>query len=59
MAEALVKTIKRDYVYVTDLPDAQTSLKLIPKWIEDYNENQPHKGLRMLSPRQSRRSQAT
>jgi hypothetical protein len=24
MAEALVKTIKRDYVYVNKLPDAQT-----------------------------------
>jgi putative transposase len=55
MAEALVKTIKRDYVYLADLPDAETVLRLIPTWIDDYNDNQPHKGLRMLSPRQFRR----
>ena len=27
----------------------------IPDWIEDYNENAPHKGLKMRSPRQYRR----
>lgn len=55
MAEAFVKTIKRDYVYVADLPDAETVLALLPSWFDDYNEHQPHKGLKMLSPRQFRR----
>ena len=57
MAEGFIKTIKRDYVYLADLPDADTVLRLIPTWIDDYNENQPHKGLSMLSPRQFRRLQ--
>jgi len=43
MAEAFVKTIKRDYVYVADLPDAETVLTLLPAWFDDYNEHQPHK----------------
>ena len=58
MAEAFVKTIKRDYVYLADLPDAATVLALIPTWFDDYNEHQPHKGLKMLSPRQFRRLHA-
>lgn len=58
MAEALVKTFKRDYVYLADLPDAETALELIAGWFEDYNENHPHKGLKMLSPRQYRRIHA-
>ena len=57
MAEAFVKTIKRDYVYLADLPNAETVLHLLPTWLDDYNENQPHKGLKMLSPRQFRRLQ--
>jgi transposase InsO family protein len=57
MAEAFVRTIKRDYVYLADLPDADTVLAMLPTWLEDYNEHQPHKGLRMLSPRQFRRLQ--
>jgi transposase InsO family protein len=52
MSEAFVKTLKRDYVQVTPLPDAQTVLGLIGGWIEDYNENHPHSGLKMRSPRQ-------
>ena len=50
MAEAFVKTFKRDYVYLADLWDAQTVLKSLPDWFDDYNENHPHKGLAMLSP---------
>jgi putative transposase len=57
MAEAFVKTIKRDYVYVADLPDARAVLDMLPAWFDDYNEHQPHKGLKMLSPRQFRRLQ--
>lgn len=52
MAEAFVKTFKRDYVYVHDRPDAQTVLSQLAAWFEDYNEIHPHKGLKMLSPRE-------
>jgi len=44
MAAAFVDTFKRDYVQVNPLPDAETVLKLIGGWIEDYNENHPHSG---------------
>ena len=47
-----MKTLKRDYVQVTPLPDAQTVLGLIEGWIEDYNDNHPHAGLKMRSPRE-------
>ncbi len=53
-----MKTFKRDYVYLADIPDAETALKLIPIWLDDYNEHHPHKGLKMLSPRQFRRLHA-
>jgi putative transposase len=52
MAEAFVKTFKRDYVWVSDLSDAQSVMKQLPKWFEDYNEIAPHKALQMQSPRQ-------
>ncbi|SNX69020.1 hypothetical protein SAMN05878503_1035 [Cereibacter ovatus] len=45
-----MKTLKRDYVQVTPLPDAQTALGLIGVWIEDCNDNHPHSGLKMRSP---------
>lgn len=51
MAEAFVKTIKRDYVWFGDLKDAKTVMSQLPKWIEDYNERAPHKALKMRSPR--------
>jgi len=47
-----VKTLKRDYVNVNPLPDAETVLPQINKWMEDYNENHPHSGLKMRSPRE-------
>ena len=56
MAEALVKTIKRDYVFCNDRSDAETVMAQLPGWFEDYNENAPHKALRMLSPREFIRS---
>jgi transposase InsO family protein len=52
MAEAFVNTFKRDYVYTHDRPDAKTVLAMLPEWFEDYNENHPHKGLKMMSPRE-------
>ena len=52
MAEAFVKTFKRDYVQFGDLEDAETVMAQLPAWMEDYNEQAPHKGLNMLSPRE-------
>jgi len=57
MAEAFVKTFKRDYVYVNDRPEAKTVMSQLDQWFEDYNEFHPHKGLKMKSPRQFIRSQ--
>jgi putative transposase len=59
MAEAFVKTFKRDYGYVHDRPDAQTVLSQLSAWFEDYNESHPHKALRMKSPREFIRSSQT
>lgn len=55
MAEAFVKTFKRDYVYINDLSSAQRVRDQLPGWFKDYNENAPHKGLGMLSPREYRK----
>lgn len=52
MAESFVKTFKRDYVSMQSLPDALTVLEQLPLWFEDYNEYHPHKGLKMMSPRE-------
>jgi len=54
MAEAFVKTFKRDYVYVNELRSAESVLALLPGWFEDYNSVHPHKGLKMMSPREFR-----
>ena len=52
MSEAFVNTLKRDYIHVTPLPDGETASRLIGAWIEDYNTNHPHSGLKMRSPRE-------
>lgn len=52
MAEAFVKTFKRDYVVFGDLKDAQTAMVQLSEWFEDYNCKAPHKALKMLSPRE-------
>ncbi|MEQ9907527.1 IS3 family transposase [Pectobacterium odoriferum] len=54
MAESFVKTFKRDYVYVDDLPDAVSVMEKMAEWMEDYNNLHPHKGLNMKSPREYR-----
>lgn len=59
MAEAFVKTFKRDFVYLADLFDADSVIAQLPGWFEDYNETHPHKGLNMLSPRQFRKANLT
>ena len=60
MAEAFVRTIKRDYARVTSLPDAETVIRLLPSWFEHYNEVHPHRALKYRSPREfiERRSNA-
>ena len=52
MAEAFVKTFKRDYVRVNPIPDAITALALIDTWMEDYNTVHPHSRLGYRSPRE-------
>jgi len=52
MAEAFVKTFKRDYVRISPIPDAATALRQIEKWMDDYNEIHPHSRLGYLSPRE-------
>jgi len=52
MAEAFVKTFKRDYVRVNPIPDAVTALALIDNWMEDYNTVHPHSRLGYRSPRE-------
>jgi putative transposase len=51
MSEAFVKTLKRDYIRISALPDAETARRLIHGWIEDYNEIHPHSALKMASPK--------
>ena len=49
-SEAFVKTLERDYVRITPVPDAQTARRRIAGRLEDYNENHRHSGLNMSSP---------
>jgi transposase InsO family protein len=52
MAEAFVKTFKRDYVRVNPIPDAAAALALIDTWMEDYNTVHPHSRLGYRAPRE-------
>jgi len=52
MAEAFVKTLKRDYVRISPIPSAAAALSLIDTWIEDYNTVHPHSRLGYRSPRE-------
>lgn len=54
MAEAFVKTFKRDYVYINNLQCVELVMLEIRKWIDDYNYFAPHKGLSMCSPKEFR-----
>lgn len=56
MAEAFVKTFKRDYAEVNPAQEASTMLRHLAHWFEHYNENHPHKALKMRSPREYRRA---
>jgi hypothetical protein len=50
MAEAFVRTIKRDYVRVSPCPDANTVMQQLSTWINHNNEVHPHKALGYRSP---------
>lgn len=54
MSEAFVKTLKRDYVRITPLPDARTTIGLVDGGIADCNTVHPHSALRMRSPAEFR-----
>lgn len=50
MSEALVKTIKRDYVYMNDCDTGDNVIAMLGNWFDDYNRNAPHSALGMKSP---------
>jgi transposase InsO family protein len=58
IAEAFVKTFKRDYVRINPLPDAPTVFRQLAGWFEDYNNSHPHSGLGMRSPKEFIRAQS-
>ena len=58
MAEAFVKTFKRDYVQWMDRSDAVTVMAQLHRAFTHYNEVHPHSALKMLSPRMFRRNKA-
>lgn len=41
MSETFVKTFQRDHLGMNPLPDAQTALRQIHRWIIDYKKNPP------------------
>jgi transposase InsO family protein/transposase-like protein len=51
MAEAFVKTFRRDYVHLNRLDTAEEVMRALAEWFDDYNSQHPHKGLNMMSPR--------
>ena len=55
MAEAFVKTIKRDYARVSPRPDAASVLRQPDSWFEHYNTVHPHKALGYRAPREFRK----
>ena len=55
MAEAFVKTIKRDYARVSPRSDAASVLRQLDGWFEHYNTIHPHKALGYRSPREFRK----
>ena len=59
MAEAFVRTFKRDYVRVSSCPNAEAVLRQLPGWFAHYNEVHPHKALGYRSPREFIRAQIT
>ena len=54
MAEAFVKSFKREYVYLAEIDDAKSVMRELVAWFEDYKDNDAHRGLGMRSPREFR-----
>lgn len=54
MAEAFVKTFKRDYAQIRSRPDAVTVIEQLDGWFTHYNTIHPHKALGYRSPREFR-----
>jgi putative transposase len=57
MAEAFVKTMKRDYVDGADLSSAAAVLEQLPRWVADYNGVAPHSALGYRTPHEYRAQQ--
>jgi putative transposase len=52
MAEAFVRTIRRDYMRVSPRPNADSAFRQLPLWIVHYSEVHPHRALGYRSPRE-------
>lgn len=52
MAEAFVRTMKRDYVRVAEKPNARAVINQLPSWFQHYNTVHPHRALGYLAPRE-------
>jgi putative transposase len=52
MAEAFVRTLMRDYVRVSVLPDAESVLRQLPVWLAHHDDLHPHRALGYRSPRE-------
>jgi putative transposase len=50
MAEAFVRTFKRDYARVNSIADAPTVMSMLPFWFGHYNRIHPHRALGYRSP---------
>jgi putative transposase len=50
MAEAFIRTLKRDYARVSAKPDARSVIDQLPIWLDHYNEVHPHRALGYRSP---------
>lgn len=58
VAEAFVKTFKRDYIRASPIPDALTALATVDDWINDYNDVHPRSRLAYQSPREYIKAQS-
>ena len=52
MAEAFVRTLKRDYIRVNPRPYARTVVEQLPGWLAHYYEVHPHRAMGYRSPRE-------
>jgi transposase InsO family protein len=52
MAEAFVRTLKRNYVRTSVLPDAESVLQQISVWLAHFNDLHPHRALGYRSRRE-------